>query len=69
MSGQPYIDQDTLDDIRNAHACGIPLERLAAQVGVSEDELRRLLGLPAWKQLPQQNEFDWEPQRDAISQR
>jgi hypothetical protein len=68
MSGT-YIDGDTLDDIRNAHACGISLELLAAQVGVSEDELRRLLGLPAWKQLPQQNEFDWEPQRAPVSER
>jgi hypothetical protein len=68
MSGT-YLCQDILDDIRNAHACGISLELLAAQVGVSEDELRRLLGLPAWKQLPQQNEFDWEPQRAPVSER
>ena len=68
MSGQLYIDQDTLDDIRNAHAMGVPLQRLAAQVGVSEDDLRRLLGLPAWKQLPQQPELDlWAVDRlDAV---
>ena len=53
-----YIDADTLDEIRNAYGCGIPLERLAAQVGVSEDDLRRLLGLPQWKTLPQQTELD-----------
>jgi hypothetical protein len=68
MSGT-YLCQDILDDIRNAHACGISLELLAAQVGVSEDELRRLLGLPAWKQLPQQLVLFDQPQRDAISDR
>ena len=55
---RPYLDADTLQDARNAYGCGIPMELLAAQVGVSEDDLRRLLGLPAWKQLPQQTELD-----------
>ena len=53
-----YIDADTLDEIRNAYGCGIPLERLAAQVGTDEQTLRRLLGLPQWKQLPEQTELD-----------
>jgi AraC-like DNA-binding protein len=42
----PYLCQDVLDDAKNALGCGVSLEKLAAQVGVSEDELRRLLGLP-----------------------
>ena len=69
MSGQPYIDQDTIDDIRNAYGLGVPLETLAAQVCTTEDDLRRLLGLPAWKQLPEQLELFDQPERDAISER
>ncbi|MCA9036411.1 MAG: hypothetical protein KDA91_14850 [Planctomycetaceae bacterium] len=48
MSGRPYIDGDTLQDIRNAYGMGVPLDQLAAQVGITEPELRRLLGLPQW---------------------
>ena len=55
---RPYLDADTLQDARNAYGCGIPMELLAAQLGVSEDDLRRRLGLPEWKQLPQQPELD-----------
>ena len=58
MSGHTYIDADTLDDIRSAYACGIPLQQLAAQVDVSEDDLRRLLKLPQWKPAPQQTQLD-----------
>ena len=57
MSGT-YVDGDTLDEIANAYGLGVPLETLAAQVGTTEDDLRRLLGLPKWKQLPQQTELD-----------
>jgi hypothetical protein len=57
MSGT-YLDADTLADIANAYGCGIPLERLAAQVGTDEQTLRRRLGLPQWKQLPEQQELD-----------
>ena len=57
---QPYIDGDQLDEIRNAYGCGIPLERLAAQLNIAEDALRRLLGLPAWKPEPElQKSLDW----------
>lgn len=69
MSGT-YLDADTLQDIRNAHACGISLELLAAQVGTSEVDLRRRLGLPQWKpERPEQLELDWEPRRASISER
>ena len=66
---QPYIDQDTLEDARNAHGCGVPLDRLAAQLGTDEDDLRRRLGLPSWKRLPEQLELFNQPQRDAVSER
>lgn len=60
MKRPTYIDQDTIDDIRNAHAMGISLELLAAQVGTSEDDLRRLLGLPQWQpEPPLQKSLDW----------
>ena len=59
MSGT-YIDADTLQDARNAHACGIPLERLAAQLGIAEEALRRLLRLPQWQpEPPLQKSLDW----------
>ena len=55
-----YIDQDTLDEIRNAFGCGVPTEKLASQLGIAEDALRRLLGLPAWKPEPElQKSLDW----------
>ena len=37
---------------------GVPLERLASQLGTDEETLRQLLGLPKWKPLPQQTELD-----------
>ena len=57
---QPYFDADTLQDARNAHACGVPTEKLAAQLNIAEDALRRLLVLPPWKpEPPQQQSLDW----------
>ncbi|MGB4709970.1 MAG: hypothetical protein WBH28_15995 [Fuerstiella sp.] len=57
---RPYIDQDTLDEIRNAYGCGIPLERLAAQLNIAEEALRRLLRLPQWQpEPPLQKSLDW----------
>ena len=66
MNRTTYISGDDLDDIRNAHACGVPLEKLAAQLGTDEDDLRRRLGLPSWKRLPERGD---QPQRDAVSER
>ena len=55
-----YISGDMLDDARNAFAMGVSLELLAAQVGTSEDELRRLMGLPRWQpEPPLQKSLDW----------
>ena len=55
-----YISGDMLDDARNAHACGIPLERLAAQLGIAEEALRRLMGLPEWQPEPElKKSLDW----------
>ena len=66
MSGQRYLSGDDIADARNAYGLGVPLATLAAQLGVSEDELRRLLGLPEWKRLPAQLELDlWAVDRLA----
>jgi len=46
-----YISQDSLEDARNAHACGVSLEQLAEQLATTEGDLRRLLGLPAWQEI------------------
>ena len=57
---QPYLDADMLQDARNAYGMGVSLETLAAQLGNSEDALRRLLGLPQWKpEPPLQKSLDW----------
>lgn len=44
-----YIDADTLLDARNAHGMGVPLAKIASQLGISERDLRRALGLPEWR--------------------
>ena len=55
-----YISGDMLDDIRNAHAMGVSLELLAAQLGIAEEALRRLLRLPQWQpEPPLQRSLDW----------
>ena len=55
-----YISGDMLDDIRNAHAMGVSLELLAAQLGIAEEALRRLLRLPQWQpEPPLQKSLDW----------
>jgi len=71
MRGTPYLSADTLDDIRNAYGCGVPLETLAAQVGTSENDLQRLLGLPQWNAGPIQGDlFADQPDPSAsISER
>ena len=51
MRRTPYLSGDTLQDVRNAFGCGIPLELLAAQLGIAEGDLRRLLGLPRWQTI------------------
>ena len=56
-----YISGDMLDDIRNAYGCGVPTEKLASQLGIAEDALRRLLGLPQWKPAASDNA---EPELD-----
>jgi len=70
MRGTTYLSADDLDDIRNAHGCGVPLAKLAAQVGTSEDDLRRLLGLPQWNAGSVQGDlFSGQPTRDGNSER
>lgn len=41
-----YIDGDTIQDARNAHGMGVPLQKIAGHLGVSEPELRQALGIP-----------------------
>lgn len=52
MSGTPYIDGSTLDEAREAHRQGVPLNVLAGRLQCDEDHLRRLLRLPQWKPEP-----------------
>ena len=57
---RPYIDQDTLQDARNAYGMGVSLETLAAQLGIAEEALRRLMGLPEWQPEPElKKSLDW----------
>ena len=57
---RPYIDQDTLQDARNAYGMGVSLETLAAQLGIAEEALRRLMGLPEWQPDPElKKSLDW----------
>jgi len=51
MNHSTYISQDSLEDARNAYACGVSLEQLAEQLATTEGDLRRLLGLPAWQEI------------------
>ena len=57
---QPYLDADMLQDARNAYGMGVSLETLAAQLGITEEALRRLLRLPQWQpEPPLQKSLDW----------
>ena len=47
-----YLDADTIADARNALGCQVPIERIAAHLGVTVDELRQALGMPQWKAEP-----------------
>jgi hypothetical protein len=52
MSNAPYFDQDTCDDIQRAADSGKSPEDLAGQVGITVEELCRLMGWPQWKPTP-----------------
>lgn len=58
MSGTPYIDQDTLDECREALRQGSTLDFLAGQMRMTPDTLANLLGIPQWKQIPVEPETD-----------
>jgi hypothetical protein len=62
MSGEPYIDGDTLDQCREAIRQGGKVHLLAGIVGCSPGHLATLLGEPQWKQIPasesKADEFD-----------
>jgi len=58
-----YINQEQLEDARNAIAFQVPIARVAAHLGVSAEVLRSALGLPALKPIPQ----DEEPRIDLFA--
>jgi hypothetical protein len=56
-----YIDADTLDECSRALRLGATLDYLAGKLRCAPEHLANLLGLPQWKQIPQQqasDEFD-----------
>ena len=60
MKRTPFLSGDDLEDLRNAHAMGVSLETLTAQLGTTEDALRRLLDLPQIQpEQPLQRSLDW----------
>ena len=64
MSGQPYIDGATLDEVREALRQGQPLERIAGKLQMTPEHLRNMLGLPSSKPSPAKSDgtdlFDCE---------
>lgn len=40
----PYFDQDTRDEIQRAKNSGKPIAYLAGQIGISVEDLCRLMG-------------------------
>ena len=52
MSGQPYLAQDVLDEVREAWRQGRTLEFLAGQLRCDPEHLANLLGEPQWKSEP-----------------
>ena len=55
MSGQPYIDGETRDEIQRAADSGIDHAVIAGQIGISVQELCRLMGWPQWQEIPADN--------------
>ena len=49
---RPYVPQDLLDEAAQALRSGIPIDRIAGQMGVDTGELQQLLGLPQWRPDP-----------------
>ena len=58
MSGTPYFDQDERDEIQRAKNSGKYDEVIAGQIGISVEELCRLMGWPQWKTVPVSNDQD-----------
>lgn len=48
----PYLDQDTRDEIQRAADSGKQRNVIAGQIGISVEDLCRLMGWPQWAQIP-----------------
>ena len=57
-SNTPYIDQDTRDEIQRAADSGIDHAVIAGQIGITVEELCRLMGWPQWQEIPTGNMVD-----------
>ena len=47
-----YLDEDTLEDARNALGFQVPIEKIAGQLRVTVPELQSALGIPQWNRQP-----------------
>ena len=47
----PYLDQDTRDEIQRAADSGKQRSVIAGQIGISVEDLCRLMGWPQWAQV------------------
>ena len=67
----PHQTDQQRDELRTTarelSGCGATAAEIARAMRISQAAV--LAYLRQHKPLPQQNELDWEPQRDAISQR
>lgn len=50
-----YLDADTLSDARNALGCMVPIDVVAAHIGVTVSELRHALNMPPLKDEPRRD--------------
>jgi hypothetical protein len=51
----PYVPADIIDEAKDRRRQGDSLEGLASRIGISPEDLSRLLGEPVWKQIPHDN--------------
>jgi hypothetical protein len=57
----PYVPGHIIDEAKDRRRQGDSLERLAGRIGISPEDLAKLLGEPQWKQVsPQQAADDFD---------
>jgi len=54
----PYLPQDTIDEASEALRHGQSIESLAGKLNCSPEHLARLLGLPALRPVPKDDDCD-----------